>query len=57
MAQPKKITPLQWINIGLRGLMEALIVFGFGYWGYHAAGKTICKTLLAVGAPLAGFGF
>ena len=57
MAQAEKISPLQWVNIGLRGLMEALIVFGFGYWGYHTGGKTLWKILLAAGAPLAGFGF
>lgn len=44
-------------NVFLRGLMEFGIIVAFGYWGYHAGSTTGSKLLLAVGAPLLGFGF
>ena len=28
---------LRWLNVGLRGIMEAGIVVAFAIWGYHAA--------------------
>ncbi len=37
--------------------MEAGIVLGLGYWGYHAGHSPFSKFALAVLAPVAGFGF
>ena len=37
--------------------MEAGIIAAFGYWGYHTGTSTVGKVLLAVGAPVLGFGF
>ena len=51
------MSPVKWLNIGLRGLMETGIVLGLGYWGYQTGEGTIWKIILAVGAPLVGFGF
>ena len=48
---------IKWLNIGLRGIMETGIIFGFGYWGYHAGGSITTKIILAVFIPLIGFGF
>ncbi|HLF73866.1 MAG TPA: YrdB family protein [Anaerolineales bacterium] len=48
---------LKWFNIGLRGLMEAGIIIALGYWGYQTGQGKLMKILLAVGAPLLGFGF
>jgi hypothetical protein len=44
-------------NVFLRGLMEFSIILAFGYWGYHAGSTTGAELLLAIGAPLLGFGF
>lgn len=51
------MTTLQRINLGLRALMETGIVCGLGYWGYHTGGEPWRRVLLAVAAPLVGFGF
>jgi len=40
------------INLALRGVMELGVVWGLAYWGYRSGGA-----LLALGAPLIGFGF
>ncbi len=45
------------VNLGLRAVMEAGVVVGFGVWGWHAGGATWSRALLAVVAPLVGFGF
>ena len=37
--------------------MEAGIIAAFAYWGYHTGTSTVGKVLLAVGAPVLGFGF
>jgi uncharacterized protein DUF2568 len=48
---------LTWFNLGLRVLMETGIVLGLAYWGFHAGSNSITKVVLALGAPLVGFGF
>ena len=37
--------------------MELGIVLAFGYWGYQTGEGTAMKILLAIGAPIVGFGF
>ena len=49
-------TTLRWVNVGLRGLMEAGIVVAFAIWGYHAASGAMA-IVLAVTVPVLGFGF
>lgn len=46
------MTGLEWLNLALRGLMETGVVAGFAFWGYRTSG-----VLLAIGAPVVGFGF
>lgn len=36
--------------------MELGVVVGLGYWGYESGHATWTKVLLAVGAPVVGFG-
>ena len=45
------------LNLALRGFMEAGIVLGFGYWGYHLGGTRLTGILLAIVVAAAGFGF
>ena len=47
----------QWFNLGLRAIMEMGIVLAFAFWGFQTGDSTITKILLAIGAPLLGFGF
>jgi hypothetical protein len=51
------IPKLKWFNLALRALMELGIVVGLGYWGYKVGGSLGTRFLLAIGAPLVGFGF
>ena len=37
--------------------MELGIVLAFGYWGYQTGDGTAMKVLLAIAAPIVGFGF
>ena len=48
---------LKWINIALRGIMETGIVLALAYWGYYTGESTPIKILLAILAPIIGFGF
>jgi hypothetical protein len=48
---------LLWINLTLRGLMEAGIIAALGFWGLHTGSTPVLKALLGIGAPLLGFGF
>lgn len=50
------IQSLTWFNVALRALMEFGIVVALGYWGYMTGDTTAMKILLAIGAPLLGFG-
>ena len=47
----------QGFNLALRAVMELGIVLAFAYWGFQTGGSTGTKILLAVGAPIIGFGF
>jgi hypothetical protein len=47
---------LRWLNVGLRGIMEAGIVVAFAIWGYHAA-SGVMAIALAIVVPALGFGF
>ena len=47
---------LQRLNLTFRALMEAGVVFGLRFWGYHTGRTGTSKVLLAVGAPVLGFG-
>ncbi len=51
------MTALESINLALRALMEAGIVLGLGYWGWHEGRSTFTRVLLALAVPTAGFGF
>ena len=48
---------LRWASLGLRVLLEAAIVAGLAYWGYHTGTSPVLRVALAVGAPALGFGF
>jgi Protein of unknown function (DUF2568) len=48
---------LQWLNVGLRVLMECGIVAAMGCWGYGGGHGPVLKILLGLGAPLLVFGF
>ena len=50
-------TKLIWVNVALRGIMEAGIVVALGIWGYHIGSSQLTKILFAVLAPAIGFGF
>jgi hypothetical protein len=47
---------LVWLNVGLRGLMEAAIVAGLAYWGFSTGDGMVAKTVLAIGTAVVGFG-
>ena len=47
----------QGFNLALRAVMELGIVLAFGYWGYQTGDGTTMKILLAIAAPIVGFGF
>lgn len=51
------LAKLQWPNLALRAVMELGIIVGLGYWGYQVGGNLGTKLLLAIGAPVIGFGF
>jgi len=48
---------LVWINVALRGLMEAGIVAALAYWGATRDGPVWMRACLAIATPAAGFGF
>ncbi len=48
---------IKWFNVGLRGIMETGIVLALAYWGYHVGDTRTLKILLAIVAPVIGFGF
>ena len=47
---------LTWLNLALRAVMETGIVLAFAFWGYETGQSGAAKALLAVGAPVVGFG-
>ena len=50
------VSALDAVNIGLRGVVEAGIVLGLGYWGFHTGSSMVTRWALAVGAPAVVFG-
>lgn len=40
------------INLGVRFLLEILVLVILGYWGFHVSQGTIFKILLGIGTPL-----
>lgn len=52
-----ELTPMLTLDIALRVLMELGIVLALGLWGYHAGSGAATRLLLAVVAPVLGFGF
>ena len=50
------VSKLKWLNLALRALMEAGIVLALAFWGYQTGKSTGMKILLAIIAPLIGFG-
>lgn len=50
------IMVLKWVNVGLRGLMEAGLVAALAYWGYAAGHSQTMKWILCIGAPVVVFG-
>ena len=46
-----------WLNLTLRALLELGIVLAFAYWGFQAGTSTAGKIVLAIAAPVVGFGF
>jgi Protein of unknown function (DUF2568) len=51
------MTPAERLNLALRVLLEVGVVAALADWGYHTGGGTTASVLVAVAAPLAGFGF
>lgn len=49
-------SPLRAFNLALRGMMEAGIVAGLGYWGVRTGHSAAGKAALGLGVPLVGFG-
>ncbi|WP_223589578.1 YrdB family protein [Neobacillus bataviensis] len=40
------------INLGIRFLLEIMVLVILGYWGFHVSQGTIIKILLGFGTPL-----
>jgi hypothetical protein len=51
------MSPPQRLNLALRALLEMSVVAGLAYWGLRTGDNAAGKILLAVGAPVVGFGF
>ena len=47
---------LSWLNVGLRGVMETLLVLGLGYLGYLMGEGKFWKIFLAILMPVVFFG-
>jgi Protein of unknown function (DUF2568) len=50
------MTKIKWFNLVLRATMETGIVAAFAYWGYQTGQTPAIKIILAIGAPVVGFG-
>ena len=48
---------LKWLNVALRGLMEAGIIGALSYWGYQTGRSMAARILLSTGVPFVVFGF
>jgi uncharacterized protein DUF2568 len=51
------MTAVQRVNLVLRVSVEVGVVVAFADWGVHTGEGTVAKIVLAVAAPLVGFGF
>ena len=51
------MSPMQWLILALRAVMETGVVVGLAYWGWQTASGATAKVGLAIAAPLVGFGF
>jgi hypothetical protein len=40
-----------WANEGLRFLLELIMFFGYGYWGFHMTDNTVFRWVLAFVIP------
>jgi len=52
-----QMSPMQWLVLALRAVMETGIVLGLAYWGFQTGSGTVAKIGLAIVAPVVGFGF
>ncbi|WP_462408718.1 YrdB family protein [Neobacillus sp. Marseille-QA0830] len=43
---------LKAINLGVRFLLEILVLVILGYWGFHVSQGTVTKLLLGIGTPV-----
>lgn len=50
------VASLRWLNVALRGVMEAGIVAALGYWGFAGGPSPAARILLGIGAPVVVFG-
>jgi hypothetical protein len=50
------MTRIETYNLVMRSLMEFGVVGGFAFWGYQTGWNTFTKILLAILAPVVGFG-
>lgn len=53
---PAPVSSVRWVNVALRGVLEAGVVGALAYWGVHAVDGTVGKVLLGIAAPAVGFG-
>jgi len=56
-AGAQEMSPIVWLNLALRAVMETGIVVGLAYWGYQTGSGNLAKVGLAIGAPVVIFGF
>lgn len=50
------LTPVELVTLVLRVLMETWVVAGFAWWGYRTGPTPPTSVLLAIAAPVIGFG-
>ncbi|WMT43557.1 YrdB family protein [Paenibacillus sp. D2_2] len=48
----RKYFMLNVINLTLRFLLELMILFSLGYWGFHFDSEIIIQIVLGIGLPL-----
>jgi hypothetical protein len=48
------MSTINYVNLGLRFLLELCALIAFGYWGYHVDAGQAVKVALAIGLPLLG---
>jgi hypothetical protein len=53
----RAMSPARWTALALRGIMEAGVVAGMAYWGYHASRSHGMRVFLAIFSPVVVFGF